>query len=81
MATEPKYDEDTVNLGYLKKVIANTEESIDDIYKNIFKNGGRCDFDITYCDAADAVKAIKESGGTISPLTIQRDSASAPINS
>lgn len=38
MATEPKYDEDTVNLGYLKKVISDTEESIDDIYKNVSKH-------------------------------------------
>ena len=32
---EPKYDEDTVNLGYLKKVISDTEKNIDDAYKNV----------------------------------------------
>ena len=32
---EPKYDEDTVNLGYLKKVISDTEKNIDDVYKNV----------------------------------------------
>lgn len=35
---EPKYDEDTVNLGYLKKVISDTEENIDDTYKNVSRH-------------------------------------------
>mgnify|MGYP001073815938 FL=1 len=40
-----------------------SEEIFGEIYKNIFKNGGSCDFDITYCGASDAVKAIKLAGG------------------
>lgn len=36
--SEPIYDEDTVNLGYLKKVISDTEENIDDIYKNVSRH-------------------------------------------
>lgn len=36
--TEPKYDEDTVNLGYLKKVISDTEENIEDTYKNVSRH-------------------------------------------
>lgn len=35
---EPKYDEDTVNLGYLKKIISDTEENIDDTYKNVSRH-------------------------------------------
>ena len=35
---EPKYDEDTVNLGYLKKVISDTEEGIDNTYKNVSRH-------------------------------------------
>ena len=35
---EPKYDEDTVNLGYLKKVISDTEEEIDSAYKNVSRH-------------------------------------------
>ena len=36
--TEPKYDEDAVNLGYLKKVISDTEENIEDTYKNVSRH-------------------------------------------
>ena len=36
--TEPKYDEDTVNLGYLKKIISDTEENIEDTYKNVSRH-------------------------------------------
>ena len=36
--TEPKYDEDAVNLGYLKKVIFDTEENIEDTYKNVSRH-------------------------------------------
>ena len=36
--TEPKYDEDIVNLGYLKKVISDTEENIEDTYKNVSRH-------------------------------------------
>ena len=32
-------------------------------YRNTFKNGGICDFDIEYIDIFDAVHAVKESGG------------------
>lgn len=34
-----------------------------DVYRNIFKNGGPCDFDIAYPDAIEAVKAIRADGG------------------
>jgi predicted metal-dependent phosphoesterase TrpH len=33
-------------------------------YRRTFKQGGICDFDIEYTDVFDAVRAIKESGGT-----------------
>lgn len=36
--TEPKYDEDSVNLGYLKKVISNTEENIENTYKDVSRH-------------------------------------------
>lgn len=34
-----------------------------DVYTRIFKNGGPCDFDIDYPEAADVIRAIKEDGG------------------
>ena len=34
-----------------------------DFYTNTFKNGGICDFDISYPDVFDAVKAVKKAGG------------------
>lgn len=40
-----------------------SKELFGDIYKNIFKNGGPCDFDIEYPAAEDAVRAIKADGG------------------
>ena len=36
--TEPKYDEDVVNLGYLKKKISETEDNIDKQYSNVSKH-------------------------------------------
>ena len=36
--SEPIYDEDTVNLGYLKKAISDTEKNIDDTYKNVSRH-------------------------------------------
>lgn len=33
--SEPVYDEDIVNLGFLKKTVSNTEENIDNRYKNV----------------------------------------------
>jgi predicted metal-dependent phosphoesterase TrpH len=38
-------------------------EMFGDFYQKTFKNGGICDFDITYADVFDAVRAIKEAGG------------------
>ena len=35
---EPKYDEDVVNLGYLKKAIAGSEENINKKYENVSKH-------------------------------------------
>jgi len=37
---EPKYDEDVVNLGYLKKAIAGSEENINKKYENVSKHYG-----------------------------------------
>lgn len=34
-----------------------------DVYTRIFKNQGPCDFDITYPEAVDVVRAIKADGG------------------
>ncbi len=39
------------------------EEMFGDFYYSVFKNGGMCDFDISYIDVFDAVKAVKASGG------------------
>lgn len=36
--TEPKYDEDVVNLGYLKKKISETEDNINEQYSNVSKH-------------------------------------------
>lgn len=33
------------------------------VYQEIFKNGGACDFDITYPSAEEAVRAVKADGG------------------
>ena len=35
---EPKYDEDNVNLGYLKKVISNTEDNISKEYSDVSRH-------------------------------------------
>lgn len=34
-----------------------------DVYRTVFKNGGPCDFDIEYAEAAEAVRAVAEAGG------------------
>ena len=36
--TEPKYDEDVVNLGYLKKTISETEENVENAYKDVSRH-------------------------------------------
>ncbi len=36
--TEPKYDEDVVNLGYLKKKISEAEDNINEQYSNVSKH-------------------------------------------
>lgn len=38
MTTEPKYDEDVVNLGYLKKIVADPEGNLENIYENVSKH-------------------------------------------
>ena len=38
MVVEPKYDEDVVNLGYLKKIVADPEGNIENIYENVSKH-------------------------------------------
>jgi len=35
-----------------------------DFYKKMFKKGGICAFDIEYIDVFDAIRAIKEAGGS-----------------
>ena len=49
-------------LDYLLKT-GQSKSLFGDIYRNIFKNGGPCDFDITYPNAAEVVEAIKKDGG------------------
>lgn len=49
-------------LDYLVKT-GQSRTLFGDIYKNVFKNGGPCDFDIQYPDAEDCVRAIKADGG------------------
>ncbi|HEY5584673.1 MAG TPA: PHP domain-containing protein [Ruminiclostridium sp.] len=39
------------------------ETMFGDFYRNTFKNGGICDFDIEYINVLEAVKAIKNGGG------------------
>lgn len=41
-----------------------TYDIFGDVYQNIFKNGGPCDFDIQYPAPADCVEAIRADGGT-----------------
>lgn len=50
-------------LAYLLKT-GQTYAIFSDVYQNIFKNGGPCDFDIIYPDPVDCVKAICADGGT-----------------
>lgn len=38
MTIEPKYDEDVVNLGYLKKIVSSPEGKLENIYQNISKH-------------------------------------------
>lgn len=49
-------------LDYLLKT-GQSEALFGDIYWNIFKNGGPCDFDIEYPRAEDTVRAICRDGG------------------
>lgn len=49
-------------LDYLVKT-GQSEALFGRVYKEIFKNGGYCDFDIEYPDAADAVRAVCADGG------------------
>lgn len=61
-----KYSGRTIYKQHILKYLYDTkqsEEIFGNIYTNIFKNGGRCHFDIAYCDAVSAVKAVKEAGG------------------
>ena len=37
---EPKYDEDSVNLGYLNKRLSSAEEKISSQYENVSRNYG-----------------------------------------
>lgn len=61
-----KYSFSCIYKQHILKYLFDTKQSeklFGDIYHNIFKNGGPCDFDIMYVDCRDAVKAIKEAGG------------------
>lgn len=40
-----------------------TESMFGSFYRTTFKNNGICHFDITYVDARDAVRAVKDAGG------------------
>lgn len=60
------YTAGTIYKQHILKYLCDTGQSealFGRIYREIFKNGGPCDFDITYVDAADAVRAIRECGG------------------
>ena len=50
-------------LDYLVRT-GQEEELFGRTYREVFKNGGPCDFDIVYPSAQDVVKAIKADGGT-----------------
>lgn len=61
-----KYSDTCIYKQHILKYLFDTkqsEEIFGRVYKEIFKNGGKCDFDIVYADCRDAVKAIKEAGG------------------
>ena len=61
-----KYSDTCIYKQHILKYLFDTnqsEEIFGRVYLEIFKNGGRCDFDIEYADCRDAVKAIKEAGG------------------
>lgn len=61
-----KFSGRTIYKQHILKYLYDSKQSTElfgEVYKSVFKNGGRCDFDIVYCDAADAVKAVKQSGG------------------
>lgn len=49
-------------LAYLLKT-GQTYAVFGDVYQNIFKNGGLCDFDIDYPDPVECVRAICADGG------------------
>ncbi len=51
---------------HIMEYLVNTGQAPDmfgDFYRQIFKNGGICDFDITYLDPYEAVRTIKQAGG------------------
>ena len=51
---------------HITEYLVNTGQAPDrfgDFYQRIFKNGGICDFDISYVTAEDAVRTITEAGG------------------
>ncbi len=61
-----KYSGEYIYKQHILKYLVDTnqaDEMFGDVYKNIFKNGGVCHFDIRYIDACEAVKAIKQAGG------------------
>lgn len=61
-----KYTTGTIYKQHILKYLYDTGQSeamFGKVYQEIFKNGGPCDFDITYVDAADAVRAVRECGG------------------
>lgn len=61
-----KYSDTCIYKQHILKYLYDTkqsEELFGRVYLEVFKNGGRCDFDIKYVDCRDAVKAIKEAGG------------------
>lgn len=61
-----EYADKTIYKQHILKYLLDTRQSeamFGKVYREIFKNGGPCDFDISYVDARDAVEAVKQAGG------------------
>lgn len=60
------YSSGTLYKQHILKYLYDTDQSeklFGQIYREIFKNGGPCDFDIVYVDAREAVRAVRACGG------------------
>lgn len=57
---------DTIYKQHILEYLVRTGQEVclfGKVYRQIFKNGGPCDFDIQYPEAEAAVRAVKEAGG------------------